>query len=157
MPSSPTFPADRVSLRRALGRWALTAIGIKQVIGGAMFRMPARVAARPGDWSVVGFVLAGMASLLVALCFAEVSSRFEATGGPSLYARAAFGRFAGFEVGWMQWFTRVASQASVVNGLALAVGFYWHHFNSGVARPGVDTLVRPSPAQDQCPWSSRSF
>ncbi len=134
MSSRPTSPAGGVSLRRALGRWDLTAIGINQVIGGAIFLMPAPVAAQLGGWSVVGFALAGLASLLVALCFAEVSSRFESTGGPSLYARAAFGRFAGFEVGWMQWFTRVASQASVVNGLALAVGFYWHTFNGGAGR-----------------------
>ena len=132
--SRPTLPVGGASLRRALGRWDLTAIGINQVIGGAIFLMPAPVAAVLGGWSVVGFALAGLASLLVALCFAEVSSRFEASGGPSLYARAAFGRFAGFEVGWMQWFTRVASQASVVNGLALAVGFYWHTFNGGAGR-----------------------
>ena len=62
---------------------------------------------------------------VIALCFAEVGSRFDRTGGPYLPARAAFGRFVGFEVGWMMWFTRVASQASVVNGLALALAFYW--------------------------------
>ena len=37
----------------------------------------------------------GLASLTIALCFAEVGSRFEGTGGPYLYTRAAFGRFAG--------------------------------------------------------------
>ena len=42
-----------------------------------------------------------------------------------LPARAAFGRFVGFEVGWMMWFARVASHASVVNGLTLALAFYW--------------------------------
>ena len=61
----------------------------------------------------------------IALCFAEVGSRFDRTGGPYLPARVAYGRFIGFEVGWMMWFTRVASQASVVNGLALALAFYW--------------------------------
>lgn len=134
MSSGPASAAVGVSLRRALGRWDLTAIGINQVIGGAIFLMPAPVASQLGGWSVIGFVLAGLASLLVALCFAEVSSRFESTGGPYLYARAAFGRFAGFEVGWMQWFTRVASQASVVNGLGLAVGFYWPIFSRGEGR-----------------------
>ncbi len=141
MPSSPTFPADRVSLRRALGRWDLTAIGINQVIGGAIFLMPAPVAAQLGDWSVVGFVLAGMASLLVALCFAEVSSRFESTGGPSLYARAAFGRFAGFEVGWMQWFTRASSQASIMAGIAVALGYYWPAVTAGWPRHLLLTAV----------------
>ena len=71
---------------------------------------------------------------MIALCFAEVGSRFERTGGPYLPARAAYGRFVGFEVGWMMCFTRVASQASVSNGLALALAFYWPSLASGVPR-----------------------
>jgi APA family basic amino acid/polyamine antiporter len=110
------------TLRRALGRWDLTAIGINQVIGGAIFLMPSQVAAQIGAWSPVAFVLMGLASLSVALCFAEVGSRFERTGGPYLYTRAAFGRFVAFEVGWMQWFTRASSQATVMAGIALALG-----------------------------------
>jgi basic amino acid/polyamine antiporter, APA family len=112
-------------LRRALGRWDLTAIGVNQVIGGAIFLMPSQVAAQIGGWSPIAFVLMGLASLSVALCFAEVGSRFESTGGPYLYTRAAFGRFVAFEVGWMQWFTRAASQASVMAGIAVALGYYW--------------------------------
>ena len=91
---------------------------INQVIGGAIFLMPSQVAAQIGAWSPIAFVLMGLASLTVALCFAEVGSRFDSTGGPYLYTRAAFGRFVGFEVGWMQWFTRAASQASVMAGIA---------------------------------------
>jgi len=69
-------------LRRELGRWDLTAIGVNQVIGGAIFLMPSTVAVQLGGWSWIGFLLTGLASMLVALCFAEVSSRFDATGGP---------------------------------------------------------------------------
>lgn len=129
--------SDGPTLRRALGRWDLTAIGINQVIGGAIFLMPSQVAAQVGNWSPIAFVLAGLASLLVALCFAEVGSRFESTGGPYLYTRAAFGRFAGFEVGWMQWFTRASSHASVVNGIALALGFYWPAASLGWGRAAI--------------------
>ena len=67
----------------------------------------------------------GLASMLIALSFAEVGSRFEGTGGPYLYTRAAFGRFAAFEVGWMLWFTRAASWAAVINVLATSLGYYW--------------------------------
>src|SRR5947199_5197483 len=119
-------PADHTpTLRRALGRWDLTAIGVNQVIGGAIFLMPSQVAAQIGGWSPVAFVLMGLASMTVALCFAEVGSRFEGTGGPYLYTRAAFGRFVAFEVGWMQWFTRASSQASIMAGIAVALGYYW--------------------------------
>jgi basic amino acid/polyamine antiporter, APA family len=113
------------TLRRVLGRWDLTAIGVNQVIGGAIFLMPSQVAAQIGGWSPIAFVLMGLASLSVALCFAEVGSRFEGTGGPYLYTRAAFGRFVAFEVGWMQWFTRASSQATVMAGIAVAFGYYW--------------------------------
>jgi len=132
-----TTPQTGPTLRRALGRWDLTAIGINQVIGGAIFLMPSQVAAQVGNWSPIAFVLAGLASLLVALCFAEVGSRFEGTGGPYLYTRAAFGRFVGFEVGWMQWFTRASSHASVVNGIALALGFYWPAAKLGWGRAAI--------------------
>jgi len=118
---TPAGPA----LRRALGRWDLTAIGVNQVIGGAIFLMPSQVAAQIGGWSPIAFVLMGLASMTVALCFAEVGSRFDGTGGPYLYTRAAFGRFVAFEVGWMQWFTRASSQASVMAGIAVALGYYW--------------------------------
>ena len=98
----------RPALRRALGRWDLTAIGVNQVIGGAVFALPAAVAANTGTWSPWLVAATGGLSLLIALCFAEMASRFEGTGGPYLYTRAAFGRFAAFEVGWLMWFTRAA-------------------------------------------------
>jgi amino acid transporter len=123
------------TLRRALGRWDLTAIGINQVIGGAIFLMPSQVAAQiAGAWAPIAFVLMGLASLSVALCFAEVGSRFDSTGGPYLYTRAAFGRFAAFEVGWMQWFTRASSQASVMAGIAVALGYYFPSATAGWPR-----------------------
>jgi APA family basic amino acid/polyamine antiporter len=129
--------AAMLTLRRALGRWDLTAIGINQVIGGAIFLMPSLVAAQIGAWSPIAFVLMGLASLTVALCFAELGSRFDSTGGPYLYTRAAFGRFVAFEIGWMQWFTRAASQASVMAGIAVALGYYWPAVTAG----GLRTLL----------------
>ena len=47
-------------------------------------------------------------SVLVILCFAEVGSRFDATGGPYLYARMTFGPLIGFQVGWLMWLGRIA-------------------------------------------------
>jgi APA family basic amino acid/polyamine antiporter len=125
------------TLKRALGRWDLTAIGVNQVIGGAIFLVPSQIAAQIGAWSPIGFVLMGIATLAVALCFAEVGSRFDRTGGPYVYTRAAFGPFVAFEVGWMQWFTRAASQASVMAGIAVALGYYWPAVKSGWPRGTV--------------------
>ena len=131
--SAPSTPA----LRRALGKWDLTAIGINQVIGSAIFLLPADVARLVGSWSPLLFLAIGLSSLFVALCFAEVGSRFDTTGGPIGPARVAFGRFTGFEVGWMLWFSRVSSGASVINGLAVALGYYWPTISTGMPRAAV--------------------
>ncbi len=129
------------TLRRTLGRWDLTAIGVNQVIGAAIFLLPADVARLVGSWAPLMFAAIGLTSLLVAMCFAEVGSRFETTGGPIGPARVAFGRFVGFEVGWMLWFSRVSSGASVINGLALALGFYWPSLSTGLPRAAVILVV----------------
>jgi amino acid transporter len=80
------------TLKRALGRWDLTAIGVNQVIGGAIFLVPSQVARPDRRVESDRFRPDGLATLAVALCFAEVGSRFDRTGGPYVYTRAAFGR-----------------------------------------------------------------
>jgi APA family basic amino acid/polyamine antiporter len=134
-------PSALAQLRRELGRWDLTAIGINQVIGGAVFAMPATLAAHAGGWSPFLILGVGVASMMIALTFGEVASRFDGTGGPYLYTRAAFGRFPAFEVGWMQWFTRVASWASVINVLVAALGFYWPSVTAGPSRTILLTAI----------------
>ena len=135
--TAPATPA----LRRTLGKWDLTAIGVNQVIGAAIFLLPAEVARLVGNWAPLMFLGVGLASLFVALCFAEVGSRFDTTGGPIGPARAAFGRFVGFEVGWMMWFSRVSSGASVINGLAVALGYYWPVLSTGAPRSAIILAV----------------
>lgn len=142
--SSLASSPDEGKLRRELGKWDLTAIGVNQVIGGAVFLMPALLAAQIGAWSAIAVALVGVLALLIALNFAEAGSRFDGTGGPYLYTRAAFGRFVSFEVGWMLWVTRVTSWASVVNGLTDALGYYWPALRAdqpGMARELVITAV----------------
>jgi APA family basic amino acid/polyamine antiporter len=137
----PTRTASGGALRRELGRWDLTAIGVNQVIGASVFALPAALAGLVGGWSPLLILAVGFASLLIAATFAEVGSRFDGTGGPYLYTRAAFGRFAAFEVGWMQWFTRVASWASVINVLVASLGFYWPGVTTGAARIALMTAI----------------
>jgi amino acid transporter len=129
------------TLKRALGRWDLTAIGVNQVIGGSIFLLPSQVAIIFGTWSAIAVAAMGLVSLSVALCFAELASRFDGTGGPYLYTRAAFGNFFGFEVGWMQWFNRAASQASIMAGTTLALGYYWPAATAGWARAAIIVVL----------------
>jgi amino acid transporter len=119
----------------------LTALGVNQVIGGAVFAVPATLALNLGSWSWIAVGVVGLLAMAVALNFAEAGSRFDGTGGPYLYTRAAFGRFLSFEVGWMVWVVRVTSWSSVVNVLVSAIGFYWPVVTTGIWRTTVISFV----------------
>jgi amino acid transporter len=133
--------ATTPELRRELGPWDLTAVGVNQVIGGGIFALAAGLSAATGTWGPWLVAAVALASLLTALSFAEAGSRFEGTGGPYLYARAAFGRFSAFEVGWMMWFTRAASWASVINVLVDSLGRYWPGVLAPLSRPVLLTAI----------------
>jgi amino acid transporter len=100
---------------RGIGRFDLTAGVVNGVIGAGIFGAPAAVAAAAGAWSPLAAALAAVGILTVVLCFAEVGSRFDESGGPYLYTREAFGRHVGFTVGWLHVWTRLLSAAAILN------------------------------------------
>src|ERR1041385_1270035 len=89
------------SLLRGIRRWDLVAFVINSVVGAGIFGLPSRAFALAGSYSLLAYIACSIPILLIVLCFSEVSSRFENSGGPYLYARATFGGFVGFEVGWL--------------------------------------------------------
>lgn len=107
---------------------------INAVIGAGIFGLPSRVHSLVGAYSLVSFVACGFAAALIALCLAEVASRFSATGGPYLYTRQAFGAVVGFEVGWLTWLARVTAFAANANLLVEYLGFFYPAASSGTGR-----------------------
>ena len=102
-------------LVRGIGRWDLIALIINLIIGAGIFGLPSKVFQLAGSYSILAYVGCSILMGLIMLCFAEVSSRFSATGGPYLYALRAFGPFIGYEVGWLMWLTRITAFAAVCN------------------------------------------
>ncbi|MEP6704120.1 MAG: amino acid permease [Acidobacteriota bacterium] len=128
-------------LVRGLGRWDLTAIAINTVIGTGIFILPARVTGLIGSYSLFAFIACALIAGLIVLCFAEVSSRFESTGGMYVYAREAFGSVVGFEVGWLYWIVRVATFAANCNAFLIYLGFFFPEANVGITRAALITLI----------------
>ena len=102
-------------LVRSIGRWSLVALMINMIVGGSILRLPSILAVHLGALSPLSCVVACAGMLTIAGCIAEVSSRYEETGGLYLYARDAFGRFAGLLVAWLTWLTRIAAPAAAAN------------------------------------------
>ncbi len=121
-------------LVRGLGRWDLTAVAINTIIGTGIFILPAGVFGLIGSYSLLAFVACAVIVGLIVLCFSEVSSRFNTTGGMYLYAKAAFGPEIGFEVGWLYWVVRVATFAANCNAMLLYIGFFFGGLDSGLPR-----------------------
>ncbi len=107
--------SEERGLVRVIGRYDLTAAVINGVIGSSVFGMPARLAELLGTASPWGYVIAGLFTLVIVLCFAEVASRFQEAGGPYLYTRASYGPLVGFEVGWLTYWVRVTAVAANLN------------------------------------------
>lgn len=128
-------------LVRGLGRWDVTAVAINTMIGTGIFILPAGVFGLIGSFSLLAFVACAVIIGLIVLCFSEVSSRFQLTGGMYLYAREAFGPEIGFEVGWLYWIVRVATFAANCNAMLAYLGFFVVGVNEGIARILIISVV----------------
>lgn len=88
-------------LKRSLGPWALTAMGIGAIIGTGIFVLTGVASAtRAGPSLTVSFIVAGIVSALAALCYAEVSSKVPISGSAYTYTYATLGEFMAWIVGW---------------------------------------------------------
>ncbi|HSE67782.1 MAG TPA: amino acid permease, partial [Gemmatimonadales bacterium] len=89
------------SLKRALGPWNLTALGIGAIIGTGIFVLTGTVAAQnSGPAVVLSFVIAGLASVFAALCYAEFASLVPMAGSAYTYGYATLGEFIAWIIGW---------------------------------------------------------
>ena len=133
-------PTDE-GLSREITKWDLIALFVNVTVGAGIFRLPADVQRTVGNYSLPAFALCAVIVGLIALCFAEVGSRFSGTGGPYLYARETFGPLLGFTVGWLLWLTRLGGFATLVQVLVAYLGYFWPTVESGLARAGVITGI----------------
>lgn len=129
------------SLRRGISRFDFIALIINITIGAGILGLPAKIYMLVGTWSLLAYGVSAAIVTLIILCFAEVSSRFQGTGGPYLYTRVAFGPLVGFEVGWLFWLSRVASFASICNLFINYATLFRPQLAGGWERIGLITVL----------------
>ena len=114
---------------------------VNSIIGSGIFGLPSLITRQLGAAGPAAWVAAAVFSGIVMLCFAEVASRFTATGGPYLYARVAFGRFTGILMGWLTWLVRLASAAANANLFVIYLAEFWVQAQAPVSRIIVLTAL----------------
>lgn len=88
---------------------------INGVIGSGIFGLPSKAFKEIGVYSIIAFLVCAIAVFVIIVCFAEVSSRFDKTGGPYLYALSSFGPLPAFLTGWLLLLTRFITYAALIN------------------------------------------
>jgi basic amino acid/polyamine antiporter, APA family len=106
---------NRPELVRSLGRWSMAALVLNGIIGSGVFVLPGTLGGRLGWWSLAAWTIAAALTAAMIFCFAEVASRFSASGGAYLFTQVAFGSFVGLLVGWLSYFVRAISAAVQAN------------------------------------------
>lgn len=97
------FEADikNNQLKRILGKWSLTAIGIGAIIGGGIFVLTGTAAHyHAGPALALSFVVAGIGCIFAALCYAEFASMLPVEGSAYAYAYGTIGELFAWAIGW---------------------------------------------------------
>ena len=136
--------AQRDKLLRVLGVGFGLAIVVGGTIGVSIFRLPGSIAALLGSaWLVIlVWLLGGLYTLLSANYTAELATMLPKAGGPYVYARRAFGDYAGFVVGWSGWLGDTSALAflSIAFG-EFATALFAPNFSGSETSLGISILL----------------
>jgi len=104
-------------LRRILGPTQLTALGVGAIIGTGIFILTGVAAHdRTGPALMLSFVLAGLACVFAALCYAEFASMVPVAGSAYTYAYATLGEMFAWIIGWDLVLEYAVGSATVAHG-----------------------------------------
>ena len=98
-------PLD-TGLKRVLGPWQLTALGVGAIIGAGIFSGAGTAIAGgaghvgAGPALMLSYVLVAIACLFAALCYAEFAAMIPQAGSAYTYAYATLGEFIAWIIGW---------------------------------------------------------
>ena len=97
---------------RTVGFWGTALFPVNGMIGAGIFAMPAILVAAVGDFAPWLILAGGLLFAPLILVFAWLAARFDNSGGPVLYGQAAFGRFVGYQAGWMRYASAIVTVAA---------------------------------------------
>ncbi len=95
-----TVPGDNTGLRRSLGTFDLTMLGIAAIIGASIFAMVGKASFDGGPAVIFLFIFSAITCGFCALCYAEFASKIPIAGSAYTYAYASFGELLAWIIGW---------------------------------------------------------
>jgi basic amino acid/polyamine antiporter, APA family len=145
-------------LRRALGPFQLTGIGMGAIIGAGIFVTTGAIARQTaGPALILSYVVAGVACIFTALCYAEFASLVPVAGSAYTYAYATLGELLAWVMGWalvLEYGLGAAQAASGWSGyLQSVLGSFGVTLPHAIAGP----VVRYDPGLGKLLWTGSAF
>ena len=104
-------------LKRSLGAFELTMLGVGVIIGSGLFVITGVAAAdRAGPGLILSFILAGLACACAALCYAELASAIPVSGSSYTFAYVGLGEIFGWFIGWCITLEYVVAMSAIAVG-----------------------------------------
>lgn len=123
-------------LRRSLSALNLTSLGVGAIIGAGIFVLTGQAAANyAGPAVMISFVIAGLACVFAALCYAELASTMPVSGSAYTYAYATLGELLAWTMGWLLLLEYGVAAATVAVGWSGYVVSWLRDF--GIVVPAV--------------------
>lgn len=145
IPGSEAATAKQtVLLNKSIRRWDLVLLVVNSIIGAGIFGLPSKIFALSGVYSLLAFAVCAVVIMIFILCFAEVASQFDQTGGPYAYILKAFGRFPAFIMGWLLILSRIFNYAALINLLIIYFSYFSETFNQPAIRVACIVLISAS-------------
>lgn len=120
-----------MQLNRDIGFWGSAFLVLNGLVGAGIFALPQRMADQLGSFSPWAFLLFGGLMLTVVWCLGQLAGRFSMTGGPVVYAEAAFGDAVSFQTGWLYYLARATAIAANMHVLLLYASYVWPALGQG--------------------------
>jgi amino acid transporter len=95
------------NLKRRISPFNMLLISINGMIGSAWLFAPFYAAKIAGTGAIISWLLGGMAAVLIALTFVELSSSLPVTGGSTRFSHLSHGLIAGYTISWLTWLSAV--------------------------------------------------
>ena len=92
--------AEKKALKRQLGAFQLTMLGIGAIIGTGIFVLTAEAGQKAGPAMMFAFVIAAIVCALAALAYSELASMVPVSGSAYTYTYGVMGEALAWTVGW---------------------------------------------------------
>ncbi|HET7628105.1 MAG TPA: amino acid permease [Bacillales bacterium] len=107
--------------------WQLSLFGVGCTIGTGFFLGSSLAISTGGPLVLVDFVLAAIGTYLVFDALSKMAAGNPQKGAFRAYAKQAYGRWAGFSVGWGYWFSEMLIMGSQLTALSIFTRFWFPH------------------------------